>query len=39
MEANKDYKYIEEYFDKLKELQKEDCILESIEIVEDLGKF
>lgn len=39
MEANKDFQYIEEYYDKLKELQKEDYILESIELVEDMGKL
>lgn len=39
MEANKDFQYIEEYYDKLKELQKEDYILESIQLVEDMGKL
>lgn len=38
MEAEGKLKYIEEYYDKLKELQKNDKFLETIEIVEEMGK-
>ena len=37
MEGNKNFKYIEEYYDTLKELQKDDQFLESIELVEEIG--
>jgi len=38
MEPNKEYEYIEEYFERIKELQKDDYFLETIELVEEMGK-
>jgi hypothetical protein len=38
METNKEYKYIEEYYDKIQELQKADEFFESIKLVEEIGK-
>ena len=37
MEGNKNFKYIEEYYDTLKELQKNDQVLDSIDLVEEIG--
>lgn len=40
MEANTDnFQYIEEYYDVIKKMQKDDLILESIELVEEMGNL
>ena len=38
MEANKDFKFIEEYYDTLKNLQDNTDVIESINLVEEIGK-
>jgi hypothetical protein len=39
METEREYKYIEDYYERLNELQKADECLESIKLVEEIGKI